>query len=217
MRARLLIAWLLLLPAGGVFAQHTPIPGVDYRVLKVVQPAEAAARIEVIEFFWYRCPHCYALEPYLESWLAGLASDVSFKRVPVVFGPEWIADARVFYALSVIGEFDRLHHRLLAAIHEGEGKGLKGDRYAQWLGRWIEKQGVDPRRFESALHSEQVAAQVRRAEQLTEAYGVRGTPNFAVHGRYVIKPPPGDRRRVLEITDHLIRTSRGALLAGGQP
>lgn len=211
-RARLLAFFLALMPLPAL-AQHIPIAGVDYRVLKTAQPTEVVARIEVIEFFWYRCPHCYALEPHLESWLAGLPPDVSFRRVPVVFGGEWIIDARAFYALEAIGEFDRLHRRLLEAIHDGGGRGLKGDRYARWLVQWVRAQSGDARRFESALESERVAAQVRQAEKLTEAYGVSGTPNFAVHGRYVVKPPPGDRRRVLAIADYLIRESRGSPLA----
>ena len=216
MQARLLALILLIMPVCGMTGQPIPIAGVDYRVLKTAQPTEAATRIEVIEFFWYRCPHCYALEPDLESWVAGLPSDVRFRRVPVVFGGEWTTDARVFYALAVLGEFDRLHRRLLEAIHDGEGKGLRGDRYERWLVRWIGSQNVDPRRLESALRSDGVAAQVRQAEKLTEAYGVSGTPNFAVHGRYVVKPPPGDRRRILAIADHLIHESRGSLAAGRQ-
>jgi protein dithiol oxidoreductase (disulfide-forming) len=202
-RACLLALLLLLMPVQEATGQRKPIAGVDYRVLTPAQPTETAGRVEVIEFFWYRCPHCYALEPDLESWLAVLPRDVSFRRVPVVFGGEWITDARIFYALEAIGEFGRLHGRLLEAIHDGEGKGLKG--------------GVDPRRFESALRSARVAARVGQAQKLTEAYGVSGTPNFAVQGRFVIKPPPGDRRRVLAITDHLIRESRIALLAGRTP
>jgi thiol:disulfide interchange protein DsbA len=216
-RACLLALLLLLMPVQEATGQRTPIAGVDYRVLTPTQPTEAAGRVEVIEFFWYRCPHCYALESHLESWLAVLPRDVSFRRVPVVFGGEWITDARIFYALEAIGEFGRLHGRLLEAIHDGEGKGLKGDPYERWVSEWMRAQGVDPRRFESALRSARVAARVGQAQKLTEAYGVSGTPNFAVQGRFVIKPPPGDRRRVLAITDHLIRESRIALLAGRTP
>jgi protein dithiol oxidoreductase (disulfide-forming) len=217
-RAGLLALFLALLLPPAALAQHPPIAGLDYRVLNdIPEVNEAPATIEVIEFFWYRCPHCYDLEPALEAWLARLPADVRFKRIPVVFGSEWAVDARVFYALESIGELDRLHRPLLNAIHESKGRMLKGGAYVRWVSAWIVGQGIDRNRLEAALNSARVDIQVRRAGRLTDAYGVSGTPNLAVNGRYVIRPAAGDRRRILVVTDHLIRQARDTQVEGRRP
>lgn len=203
-------------PAHRAPAQIAPLAGVDYTVLETPQPTPSSGKIEVTEFFWYRCPHCYALEPLLDKWIARLPENTHFDRVPAVFGDEWMNDAKIFYALEAIGERKRLHARLLKAVHEEGGKGLHGDDYLEWVSDWLEGQGVDVRRYRDAMRSGAVRAQVKAAADMTRAYGVSGTPNMAVGGRYLVTPLPGDRRRILQVTDFVIRLASDVRSTGGQ-
>src|SRR5262245_41324719 len=121
--ARLFTLAISLLFATVASAQPPPIAGIHFRELKQPQPlAVSPGKIEVVEFFWYRCPHCYALEPELEALLAKLPAGVQFRRVPVIFGDHWAIDAQILYTLEALGEFDRLHRGLLDAIHQEGGK-----------------------------------------------------------------------------------------------
>jgi thiol:disulfide interchange protein DsbA len=206
-----LVALFAILLATGAFAQGVPVAGIDYRELKDPQPTESPGSIEVVEFFWYRCPHCYALEPALETWLAKQPADVRFRRVPVIFGDHWEIDARILYALEAIGESNRLHRPLLDAIHEQGGKKLNDKAYLKWVADWLLGQRVDMRRYNDAVNSPAVREKVKQAAEMTRVYGVEGTPTFAVQGRYIVSPPPGERRAILVITEHLIRQSQAQL------
>jgi thiol:disulfide interchange protein DsbA len=202
-RTRRLLATLIVsLSALPVAALAQPRAGDDYVVLQVPQQVEDPGRIEVIEFFWYGCIHCYNLEPLLENWVKKLPADVTFKRVPAVLSQSWARDAAIFYALEALGALDRLHRPLFDAIHRDK---LRTDQAAS-LNAWLAKNGVDPRKFEEALRSFGVQSKARRAAQLTIAYRVDGTPAMGVQGRYVI----GGSSRMLETTDHLIGVARRA-------
>ena len=157
-------------------------PGVDYVVLKPELPVDTQGKIEVLEFFWYGCPHCYALEPLLEPWQKKLPEDAQFKRVPAVFSERWAKDAAVFYALEASGNLERLHRPLFDAIHRDA---LKTDN-GQALGQWLAKNGVDTKKFDEIGRSFSVQSKVRRAAQLSTAYQIDGTPAMAVQGRYTV-------------------------------
>ena len=116
-------------------------PGVDYVVLKPELPVDTPGKIEVIEFFWYGCPHCYGLEPLLEAWLPKLPPDAQFRRIPAVFNERWAKDAAIFYALEASGHLEKLHRPLFDAIHRDA---LKTDNSAA-LGQWLTKTGSTPR------------------------------------------------------------------------
>jgi thiol:disulfide interchange protein DsbA len=210
---RLLLAALTALPIGTVTAQSTPVAGIDYRALKPQASADAQQSIEVVEFFWYRCPHCYALEPLLEPWVARLPRHARFKRVPAILGREWAIDARVFYALEALGEVERLHRPLLDAIHTEGGRRLDRDAYSRWVSTWLTKQGVDPKAYAAAFDSPGVQEKVRKAAEMARVYQLEGTPTFVVGERYVVSPPLGDRRRILEITDYLVSQVQAETLA----
>src|SRR5438309_1835425 len=104
---RVLSVFSGLFLALAAYAQSSPVEGVDYIELKPPQGVESSGKIEVLEFFWYRCPHCYALEPDLESWAKRLPRDVQFKRLPGILNDDWAIDARIFYTLEAIGELER--------------------------------------------------------------------------------------------------------------
>jgi protein dithiol oxidoreductase (disulfide-forming) len=186
------------------FAQRTPEEGMDYVVLDPPQATESPGKIEVTEFFWYRCPHCYALEPQLTSWLKQLRKDAQFRRVPAVFNDDWAIDARIFYALEALGQEERLHKALFDAIHQQGGVRLRGDAYAKWAADWIAKQGVDAKKYDEAFRSFSVSTKVRRASQMTAAYKFDGVPAIAVQGRYVVNASSS----MLSVTDYVIAQSR---------
>src|SRR5258708_14369060 len=112
------------------YAQGTPVEGVDYIELKPPQSVESPGRVEVLEFFWYRCPHCYALDPELEAWIKGLPRDVQFRRSPGILNDDWAVDARIFFTLDAIGELHRPHRSLFHAIHQHGGASLHADASA---------------------------------------------------------------------------------------
>jgi thiol:disulfide interchange protein DsbA len=192
-------------------AQRTPEEGMDYNELRPAQTTESPGKIEVTEFFWYRCPHCYALEPQLASWLKQLPKDVQFRRVPAVFSDEWAIDARIFYTLDSLGQEERVHRALFDAIHQQGGVRLKGEAYAKWVADWVAKQGVDAKKYDEAYRSFSVSTKVRRATQMTNAYKFDGVPAMAVQGRWIVNAS----NTMLSTTSYLIDQSRkGAATAG---
>jgi protein dithiol oxidoreductase (disulfide-forming) len=150
--------------------------------LKPALPVESDGKIEVLEFFWYGCIHCYNLEPRLETWLRTLPKDVEFRRVPTVLSERWAHDAAVFYAFDAMGMLDKLHRPFFEAIHVNR---LRSDN-VQALNAWLEKQGVDPKKFAETARSFGVQSKVKRAVRLTSDYRIEGTPAMAVHGRYTV-------------------------------
>src|SRR5258708_9922913 len=154
--------------------------------LKPPQSVESSGKIEVLEFFWYRCPHCYALEPDLESWAKRLPRDVQFKRVPGILNDDWAVDARIFYTLEAIGELNRLHRPLFDTIHQQGGVRLHGDAFAKWVAEWLAKQKVDMAKYDAAFHSFTVESKLRRAAQVGRASPLDRAPTLAGHGRYLV-------------------------------
>ncbi len=190
----------LLLASLPLTALAQPRGGEDYKVLDVRQPVDSGGKIEVIEFFWYGCPHCYNLEPKLEPWVAKLPRDVRFVRVPAVLSQAWARDAAIYYTFDALGLVNKLHGPLFDAIHRDH---LRTSDDAA-LDRWVAKQGVDAKKFAATLKSFGVQSEVRRALQLTLAYQVDGTPAMAVDGRYTI---PNDEK-ILDTVDYLINRVR---------
>jgi protein dithiol oxidoreductase (disulfide-forming) len=153
-----------------------------YVELNPPRQVESANKIEVLEFFWYGCIHCYNLEPKIETWLKQLPQDVEFRRVPAVFNDRWAHDAAIFYAFDALGLLDKLHRPFFDAIHRER---LRSDNW-QALSAWLEKQGVDVKKFESTVKSFAVQSKTKRAIRLTSDYKIDGTPAMAVHGRYTV-------------------------------
>ena len=201
--ASLLLAAAFALPllAG---AQQRPA----YTELKPPVPTEApAGKIDVIEFFWYGCIHCYNLEPALETWLKKLPPDAQFRRVPAVFSERWAYDAAIFYTFEALGVLEKLHRPFFDAIHRDK---LRSDN-PQALAQWLEKNGVNPQKFTETFKSFGVQSKTKRAIQLTNAYKIDGTPAMAVAGRYTVSAEQGGTRDgMLENTSKLIDLARTA-------
>lgn len=203
-----LIAGLLMLIAfapSDASAQG-PQSGIDYAELKQPQAVDAGNKIEVIEFFWYNCPHCYALEPTLEPWVKKLPKEAQFKRVPAIFNDQWALAGRAYYALEATGDVERVHRALFDAIHKDGLKITDEKALTEWLG----KKGVDAAKFSAAYRSFAVESKLKRALQLTEAYQIQGVPALAVQGKYVVSAGThGNAAAMLATTEFLIaRTQR---------
>jgi len=204
---RLLSALFGLLVACASFAQGGPVEGSDYIELKPAQAVETPGKIEVIEFFWYRCPHCYALEPDLEAWTKRLPRDVQFKRIPGILNEDWAVDARIYFALEAMGEVERVHRALFDAIHKQGGVRLRGDAFAKWVAEWLARQKVDMAKYDAAFHSFSVESKLRRAGQMASAYRLDGVPALTVQGRYLVMASTS-QKAMLATTDFLIGEAR---------
>ena len=174
----------------------------DYREIKPAQATEDGSKVEVIEFFWYGCPHCYELEPTLKKWLARKPDDVTFRRVPAIFRQSWVPGAQTFYTLETMGELDRLHAKVFDAIHIERQP--FGDMAA--IGAWMGKNGIDAKKFEDTAKSFAVSGKVQRAQQMSAAYQLTGVPALVVDGKYIALGNSFDG--MIAIVDQLIERAR---------
>lgn len=173
---------LLALTAGA--SPANPQAGVDYRVLDKPQPTESAGKVEVTEFFWYACPHCFALEPSLEEWVKKQGDKIVFKRVPVVFRDSFIPQQKLYYSLEAMGLLPRLHQKVFNAIHM-ERQALNTD---STILDFVVKNGVDKAKFQDVYNSFAVQTKARRAAQLQADYKIDGVPTLAIGGKYLTSP-----------------------------
>lgn len=183
-----------------------PEAGVDYLVLDKRAPVEAAAgKIEVVEFFWYNCPHCNAFEPALEAWIKRLPKDVSVRRVPVSFRDDFVPQQRLYYAIEAMGLTEKLHSKIFTAIHGEKLQLNKSDAIADW----VAKQGVDKGKFLEQYNSFTVSTKATRATQLQNTYKVEGVPALGIAGRfYTDGTLAKNMDRGLLITDFLVSIVR---------
>ncbi len=203
-----LLGLSLTLLAGGAAAELKV--GRDYKPLATPQAVETGAKVEVIEFFWYGCSHCFDLEPFLNKWIAKLPGDVEFRRIPAIPSERWLPNARTFYTLEALNLLDRLHGEVFDAIHIDRVN--FNDEKIQL--EWMEKKGVDKRKFAEAWKSFSVQGKTKRAVQLSQAYGVNSVPTLVVDGKYMTAVSmTGSPEGLMKALDELIvkaRAERGA-------
>ena len=158
-----------------------PVEGVHYVRLAEPAPAGPPGKIEVIEFFWYECPHCNAFEPALEAWTKQQPDDVAFRRVPVWFREEpFSAQQRLFYALEALGVLPTLHRKVFYAIH-GERVRM---RTPEDVSAFALKNGIDPLKFIAAYNAFGVQSKALQARQIASAYKIDAVPAMGIQGRY---------------------------------
>ena len=189
-------------PSIALAQAKAPEAGVDYLVLdKRVLVEAPAGKIEVVEFFWYNCPHCHAFEPTFDAWSKKVPKDVAVRRVPVAFRDESAPQQRLYYALEAMGLVDKLHAKVFAAIHVEKKELNKGDAIADW----VAKQGIDKTKFLEQYNSFSVATKASRATQLQNAYKIDGVPALGVAGRYWTDGSMAKSlERALQVVDHLV-------------
>ena len=158
-------------------------------------------KVEVVELFWYGCPHCYTLEPYIEQWLPVKPEAAEFVRLPATLNPSWTAHARTFYALELLGELDRMHPIMFQAIHD-QRRRLRDLRS---ITKFVAQQGVDQDKFVEAYKSLPVQTKLKRASQLSRAYGLDGVPAVVINGKYrTTASMAGGYGQMLEVIDYLV-------------
>jgi protein dithiol oxidoreductase (disulfide-forming) len=179
-----------------------PEEGVDYLALDKRVPTDVGeGKVEVIEFFWYSCPHCNAFEPRFAAWLKNLPKDVVVKRVPVRFRDDFEPQQRTYYVFEALGMVDALHSKLFHAVHVEH---LPLNTPAA-LAAWTDKNGIPAQKFIDTYNSFGVVSKARRATQLQEAFKVQGVPALGIAGRfYTDGSLTQSMERALQVTDYLI-------------
>jgi thiol:disulfide interchange protein DsbA len=179
-----------------------PTAGAEYQVLGTRATVEApAGKTEVVEFFWYNCPHCNAFEPTLSTWVKKLPKDVAFRRVPIAFQESFVPQQRLYYTLEAMGLVEQLHGKVFAAIHAEKLNLAKAEGITEWVG----KQGVDVAKFVEQYNSFTVVTKVNRASQLQNAYKIEGVPALGIAGRfYTDGGMAGNMERALQVVDYLV-------------
>ncbi len=193
-----------LLPAGALAQQRSPEEGFEYRLVKPAVPVEVPGKIEVVEFFWYGCPHCATLESPLKEWLKRLPAEVAFRKVHVNF--QVLAHQQLYFTLESLGKAVELGDKVFAAIHADKLELRDKNKIADW----VQQQGVDRKQFTDMFDSFSVKTKMRKASSLQDAYKVDGVPAFAVNGKYYTAPSmAGGNAGALRVLDFLIAKERG--------
>jgi len=180
--------------------------GADYDVVNPPQPTQDPKKVEVLEFFWYGCPHCLDFEPDLNAWLKTKPQNVQFIRQPAVFNEQWAAHAKAFYTAEALGVEDKLHADFFDAIQHKKEKLMSEDDQA----KFFVAHGVDEAAFHQAYKSFAVDSKMRIAAVLGAKYGITGTPSIVVNGKFVVSPGKSKSfSRMIDITNMLIAQESG--------
>ena len=192
---------LLTVLSAPAFAEYEE--GFEYKLLDKQPPVAKGTPIEVVEFFWYGCPHCFHFEPYINNWVASKPEDISFVKIPVTFNKTARFHAFVYYALDLMGEAERVSDAIFSEMHK-RGKKLANQSDME---AFLSEQGVDIATFRKAMKSFAVDNRVKRASTLFSKYMLRGVPVVVVGGRYAsgnVKNFPD----MLKVIDHMIELAR---------
>jgi len=207
--SRTLLVLGLILSAASATAQHDHGKESVIDKLAAPQPTDDKSKIEVIEFFWYGCPHCNELEPAVEVWEKTLPKDVAFRREHILWESrrETRGHARLFVTLRAMGLLAQHQRAVFEAVHAKKLK-LQDEKVAF---DWAAQRGIDRAKFESTYKSFGVETQLNRAKQLTDNYRLDGVPKFAINGKYMTSPhQAGDERKMFAAIDDLVKQERGA-------
>ncbi|MGB5178698.1 MAG: thiol:disulfide interchange protein DsbA/DsbL [Gammaproteobacteria bacterium] len=206
--------WLLALVIPALMATAALAEGYtegkEYVALANPQPTGDADKIEVVELFWYGCPHCYRLEPYIAEWRAAKADDVEFVQMPAIIGPPWELLAKAFYTSEFLGVQDKMHIALFEALHK-DRKTLKNEADVQAL---FVAQGVSEQDFKKTFNSFAVSIKVNNARLMTKRYAITGVPTIIVNGKYSTGGTlAGSNENIIKVVDYLVEQERQAMPA----
>lgn len=182
--------------------------GSDYLTLDKPAPTEApAGKVEVVEFFWYNCPHCNGFEPMFDAWSKKQAKDVAVRRVPIAFRADFEPQQRLYYVLESLGKVDELHKKVFMAIHVDK----QPLNTVEQIAAWVDKQGIPKAKFMELYNSFSVTTKARKATQLQDAYALDGVPALGINGRYFTSGTQAKTlERSLQVAEALIEQSRKA-------
>ncbi len=179
--------------------------GSNYLRLSRPQPTSTTDKIEVVELFWYGCPHCYHLEPHIEKWLENKPEDVEFVRLPAIVGPRWEPLAQAYYTAEVLGVLDKTHAALFEA---NQGKKQKFTTEQQ-IKEFFVAHGVSDKDFKDAFNSFAVSVKMNNAKQMTRRYAITGVPTLIVNGKFSTSGKlAGSEAGILKVVDYLVAQER---------
>jgi thiol:disulfide interchange protein DsbA len=174
--------------------------GINYFPLKIPQPVHTGDKIEVLELFWYRCPHCFELEPYLNKWLKSKPDFIEYVRLPAVLNRSWAFDARVFYTFVALGLVDSLHEAYFDAIHTDRKRIVTVEQLADW----VADKGQDPQQILDTFNSFGVDSLVAHAADMSGRYETDGVPTIIVDGKYRTKVSlAGGHNELIDLMNYL--------------
>ncbi|MFV5490364.1 thiol:disulfide interchange protein DsbA/DsbL [Acinetobacter sp. ASP199] len=180
------------------------VAGQDYQVLANPVKVEKPGKIEVREFFWYGCGHCYTLEPHMQTWLKQLPKDIRFVRTPAAMNPLWEQAARAYYVSEALGVRQKAHLQLFHNIHEGRNQSLLEQ---PGLAKFYTRYGISEAKFNSTYKSFPISSKIAQAKNLAASYQLTGVPAVTVNGKYVVQ---GDDAKVIQVVNFLVEKERKA-------
>lgn len=176
-----LLGWFAASPAAMAAAEPGEyFEGVQYQLVTPPQPTANPDKIEVLELFWYGCPHCYHFEPHVQKWLKTKPADVDFVRMPASFKPLWELHAKAYYTAEILGVLDKVHDAFFHARQEAKRQLATEDELADFFAA----HGVDKATFHKTFNSFPVMLRVGQSKQVIPRYGVSGVPSVIVNGKY---------------------------------
>ena len=203
---KIIVVFMLFMGLTVSACAETYVEGKDYQ--SISQPTQTGDKIEVLEFFWYGCPHCFAFEPRIQKWLTTKSAAAEFVRLPAVFRPSWKVHARTYYALEMMGIIEEMHTKIFSAMHN---KKMKLDTLGAMSG-FLERQKVDKKKFLDTYNSFAVETKLRKAVRKLKDYNVRGVPALAVNGKYYITASSaGSYEKLIDIVNYLIKKEEAAI------
>ena len=197
---------LMLLVSTAAFAD-VPKVGVEFDAVAQPIATDNPAKIEVMEIFWYGCPHCYHMEAPLSAWVKKLPTDVVFKRLPGLPNPSWAPMAKTFYAMETLGVLEKLHTPLFEAIHKQKTLNPTDEKAAI---EWVTKQsGLDKLKVEQAFKSFAINTSLNRAALTFRNSGATGVPSLVVDGKYITSgTSAGGNEQAIKVADYIIDNVR---------
>lgn len=193
-----------LLSVTGVSFAADYVEGKDYKRVPQIGKVDVANKIEVREFFWYGCGHCYHLEPYLQTWLRQLPKDVNFVRTPAAMNPVWEQNARGYYVSEMLNIRKKAHIPLFNAINKNGQQLFDQKSLAQFYTRY----GVDEAKFNSLFNSFAVTGKINQAKNLAMHYQLTGVPAVVVNGKYIVQ---GSDQHTVDVVNYLVEKERATL------
>jgi len=209
-----LLSLALAASTAALVATSASAAGIDptgkYDLVSPPQPTDTPDKIEVVEVFWYGCPHCFTFLPLMEKYSQGKPDDVAVRHMPAIFRDSWIAHARAAYTAELLGVQDQTHRPLFEAIHVG-----KQDLDTQEaLMKFFETYGVSNDDFNKTYNSFAVETLLRKSQVMQQRYGVRGTPTVIVNGKYRVSGSrAGSHENVIKVIEALVEIERAEKIA----
>lgn len=203
----LLLAMFFVVLQPGLAQAKDYEEGKEYQLLSSPQPTSTGDKIEVVELFWYGCPHCYELEPDMQAWLKRKPEYVELVRMPAIVGPRWELLAQAYYTAELLGIIDTIHPALFKALHE---KHMKINDEAALQAFFVD-QGVSAEDFRNTFNSFAVSVKMNNARQMTRRYKISGVPTIIVNGKYSTgAKQAGGNKGAFEVVDYLVEQEHAA-------